>query len=44
MKKLKFKWLISGHLDEEKAIEVCKLAAENIKHETISENDIIKFE
>lgn len=43
MQKLKFKWLISGHLDEDKAKEVCKLAADAIKHLTVSDDDIVKF-
>ena len=40
MRNLQFQWLISGHLNEEKALEICQEVKNCIKYNEISADDI----
>lgn len=43
MKTLKFKWLIQGHLDKQKALDICNLARSCIDYKHYDEDDLLQF-
>jgi len=40
---LKYKWFITGHLDQERALKIFEIAKSSVKSDFLSEDDILVF-
>jgi len=41
---IKFVWLISGHLDEARALKILEIAKSSIDHKVMDEDDMVIFD
>ena len=44
MRNLKLKWLICGHLDQEKAQKIFSTVKDNVKHKELAEDDLFMYD